>query len=297
MSGSSLDLSTSSEGNGTLVTHSLTPMLQGYTSEIPINIHGSPREDTATLFCAPGQNMSNKAPCHDSLTEEETDHRRVSSSSLSPSQSASTATGMYGSAYSPCLSTSSVGGHDHSTTIQKAEGCAVTERADHGKNHSSPFSPITQSPSHITSSMELEGIRLHSSASGRTRSDPLTTGCRYQCLQTILPHLRGIISPPVACDLLDVYFTEPGSSFFHCTSPYVLTHVFRKKSVLHPTSPRKISPALLSTILWCAAQTADIPSFRNEPGARRRICDPLYALSTTLIAPSDPDRWYRTPGM
>lgn len=119
--------------------------------------------------------------------------------------------------------------------------------------------------------------------------------CRYRCLEPVLPYLRDIIPASVACDLLDVYLTEPGSSLFRCASPYIITRIFRKKSLLHPISPRQTTPALLATMLWCSAQTADIVLL-HVPGSRAKICNALYDLATALISDRDPDRWRRMHG-
>ncbi|KAB8221108.1 fungal-specific transcription factor domain-containing protein [Aspergillus novoparasiticus] len=51
-------------------------------------------------------------------------------------------------------------------------------------------------------------------------------------------------------------------------SPYVLSPVLQKKWFLHPSRPRPTSPALLATMLWCVARTADSPIF-HLPGSRR----------------------------
>jgi len=120
--------------------------------------------------------------------------------------------------------------------------------------------------------------------------------CRYRFLDPVLPYIRDIIPASVAADLLDVYLTEPGSSLFRCASPYILTRVFRKKSVLHPTNPRPTTPALLATLLWCAAQTADIVLL-HVPGSRSKIANALYNLATFLVSERDPDRWRRIHGM
>lgn len=119
--------------------------------------------------------------------------------------------------------------------------------------------------------------------------------CRYRCLEPVLPYLRDIIPASVACDLLDVYLTEPGSSLFRCASPYIITRIFRKKSLLHPINPRRTTPALLATMLWCSAQTADIVLL-HVPGSRAKICNALYDLATALISDRDPDRWRRMHG-
>lgn len=122
---------------------------------------------------------------------------------------------------------------------------------------------------------------------------PQITECRYKFLDPILPFIRKIMPAPVACDLLDVYLTDPGSSLFRCASPYILTRIFRKKSILHPTHPRKTSPALLAVMLWSAAQTADIMAL-NVPSSRAKVLNELYDLAMALISERDPDRWRRT---
>lgn len=119
--------------------------------------------------------------------------------------------------------------------------------------------------------------------------------CRYRCLDPVLPYLRDIIPASVACDLIDVYLTEPGSSLFRCASPYIITRIFRKTSLLHPTNPRRTTPALLATMLWCSAQTADIVLL-HVPGSRAKICNALYELATALVSDRDPDRWRRIHG-
>ncbi|KAJ6437103.1 Minor extracellular protease vpr [Purpureocillium lavendulum] len=106
---------------------------------------------------------------------------------------------------------------------------------------------------------------------------PADTAC-YKFLWPVLPYTRKIISSSVASELLDLFLTEPGSSLFGGASAYILTTVFRKKSVLHPTSPRQTSPALLAAILWA------------------RVVDSLYKLTTSLVSERDPDRWRRTHG-
>ncbi|OJJ43214.1 hypothetical protein ASPZODRAFT_74828, partial [Penicilliopsis zonata CBS 506.65] len=119
--------------------------------------------------------------------------------------------------------------------------------------------------------------------------------CRYRCLDPLLPALQHLIAPSVACDLLDIFFKKPGTSLFHFASPYVITHVVRRKALLHPTQPRPTSPALLATMLWCAAQTADVGPF-YVPGSRAKIIDGLFSLSMSLLRQRDVDDWYRVHG-
>jgi hypothetical protein len=111
-------------------------------------------------------------------------------------------------------------------------------------------------------------------------------GCRYLVLVPLLQHINGIIPASIACDLLDFYFAEPSSSLFESASPYVLTHIFRKKSFLHATHPRTTSPALLAAMLWATAQTSEAQIFKTSPTSRGRICDRLFAISLRLLNPS-----------
>lgn len=118
--------------------------------------------------------------------------------------------------------------------------------------------------------------------------------CRYHCLEPLLPYMGQNFPVSVACDLFDVYLLDPGASLFRFSSPYILTRIFRKKSLLGP-NPRPTSPALLATILWCCAQTADI-SVLLVPGSRSKLTNALYELATYLISRRDPDRWRRIHG-
>ncbi|KAM4065753.1 fungal specific transcription factor [Hirsutella rhossiliensis] len=122
-----------------------------------------------------------------------------------------------------------------------------------------------------------------------------TEECCYRFLDPVLPFIRRIIPASVACELLDIFLTDPGSSLFRGASPYILTRIFRKKSITHPTNPRHTTPALLATILWCVAQTADV-MLLHVPGTRARVVNDLYDLATSLVSERDPDRWRRIHG-
>lgn len=117
----------------------------------------------------------------------------------------------------------------------------------------------------------------------------------YPCLDSVLPHLRDILSPVEASEMLEVYFNEEHNSVFKSSSPYMLAHVLHPSSVLHPTDPRPISPALLAAIFFCVAQTADMRIF-DIPGARERMSVDLYRLSLNLLEREDPDNYFRTSG-
>ncbi|RDH27548.1 hypothetical protein BDQ94DRAFT_163532 [Aspergillus welwitschiae] len=104
-------------------------------------------------------------------------------------------------------------------------------------------------------------------------STSLPAGCRFPCLEPLLPRLRSVMSPGEACSLLEIFFTEPAA-------------------VLDPIQPRPTSPALLATMLWCAAHTA-YGRLYYIPGSRARFVDHLYCLVMSLLQRLDPENWHR----
>lgn len=131
--------------------------------------------------------------------------------------------------------------------------------------------------------------------SANLRSDEHRTS-RFKCLEPVLAMLHGIIDEDLACKLLESYFREPGRSLFECASPYVLTHVLRKDSLLRSDSPRRTTCALLVTILWVTSQTADDDSFFLAPGRKAIVCERLRKLMLSLIQERDQDSWDRDAG-
>lgn len=121
--------------------------------------------------------------------------------------------------------------------------------------------------------------------------------CRYPVLQPLLPYISTIIPTREACDLLDLYFTEPSTSLFECASPYVLTQIFRKKSFLCQNAPRPTSPALLAAMLWVTAQTSDAQIFKADTRARPWICDQLNRICISLLSPEDQEKQAWRPSM
>ncbi|KAG5826325.1 hypothetical protein H9Q74_003565 [Fusarium xylarioides] len=117
--------------------------------------------------------------------------------------------------------------------------------------------------------------------------------CRYKCLEPIIPLLHGIIDARLVCELFELYFVEPGGSLFKSSSPYVLAHVMRKESLLRAENPRTCTPALLVTMLWASAQTAESSLFLL-PGQKAIVCEELRKLMMGLIQGRDRDVWNRT---
>lgn len=144
------------------------------------------------------------------------------------------------------------------------------------------FAPVRQSSPHSYGSGDTPSPQSGVSAAS---SHPGMAHCRYPVLKPLIPHLGSIMSVPMACDLLDYYFQSSSSVFIEPVSPYILGIVFRKRSFLRQHKPRKCSPALLSSMLWIAAQTSEASYLTSSPSARGVICQKLWKLTIDLLKP------------
>ena len=108
---------------------------------------------------------------------------------------------------------------------------------------------------------------------------------KYPVLQPLLPYIDSIIPVSLACDLLELYFTSSSTTHLHPTSPHILGYFFRRESFLRANRPRPCSPALLSSMLWLAAQTSDSPFLTSPPSARGRVCQKLLEITIALLKP------------
>lgn len=108
---------------------------------------------------------------------------------------------------------------------------------------------------------------------------------KFPVLKPLLPYIESIIPISLACDLLELYFTSSSTTHTHPVSPYILGYVFRKQSFLDGSRPRVCSPALLSSMLWLAAQTSDSPFLTSPPSARGRVCQKLLDITIGLLQP------------
>ncbi|KAF7678377.1 transcriptional activator xlnr [Alternaria burnsii] len=124
------------------------------------------------------------------------------------------------------------------------------------------------------------GVSVNSS-----QNAPAIAACRYPVLGPLLPHLGPILNVTTACDLLEFYFQSSSSVFMEPVSPYILGSVFRKRSFLRQHKPRKCSPALLSSMLWVAAQTSEASYLTSSPSARAIISQKLWKLTVDLLKP------------
>lgn len=98
----------------------------------------------------------------------------------------------------------------------------------------------------------------------------------------LYPHLNalGFMPTPVLNDLLETYFDN---------SPYVFAYVLRRCDVLHRTSPRETSSALLYAILCVAAHTCENSFFSSSPVSRARAVQRLFEMSVTALRPLQHD--------
>lgn len=117
-------------------------------------------------------------------------------------------------------------------------------------------------------------------------SHPLPSdSLRYPVLRPLLPHIEMIMPLTLACDLLEQYFASSTSAYLRPSNPYVLGHIFRKKSVLHPVEPRPCTPALLASMLWISAQTSDAAFLTSQLDARGKVCQKLLELIIQMLKP------------
>ncbi|CAO2653199.1 Nn.00g026100.m01.CDS01 [Neocucurbitaria sp. VM-36] len=144
---------------------------------------------------------------------------------------------------------------------------AARQSSPHSYGSADTGSP--QSGVSVSSSQNVSGIAL----------------CRYPVLKPLIPHLGTIMTISTACDLLEFYFQSSSSVFMEPVSPYILGSVFRKRSFLRQHKPRKCSPALLSSILWVAAQTSEASYLTSSPSSRAIICQKLWKLTVDLLKP------------
>ena len=96
----------------------------------------------------------------------------------------------------------------------------------------------------------------------------------------------------LACDLLDLYFADSPSVLVHLSTPYILSHVFERHSILHLSKPRQCSPALLASALWVIAQTSGAAVLIASPLSRSRICQKLLDVTVNCSSSFSTDPSY-----
>lgn len=137
-----------------------------------------------------------------------------------------------------------------------------------------------------TSSSSSNGIISSTSSPSKEHSVNDANGgpsIKYPVLRPLLPYLVPVCSTKTACDLLDGYFATASENIFLPSSPYIIAHVVRKKSLLHSDHPRRCSPALLASMLWLSAQTTEYHFFGNSPTLRSQLTQKLFDLTISLL--------------
>lgn len=131
--------------------------------------------------------------------------------------------------------------------------------------------------------------------SGTPRSESQTSSSNkthpdveYPVIVPLLPYCSRQISPALACKLLEGYFSTFSDHDFYASSPFLLSHVLRRHSILTPTEFRPCKPSLLASMLLVAAQTVEMPFFGSAPTARHRLCQVLFEITVGLLGSNPP---------
>jgi xylanolytic transcriptional activator XlnR len=111
---------------------------------------------------------------------------------------------------------------------------------------------------------------------------------RYPVLKPLIPYIAKIMSVRLACELLDSYAANIEDGVSVPTSPLLLTHIFRRESLLSTARPRACSPALLASMLMISAHTTESPFFGTSPAARIRLYQQLLQLTLDLLEGGSP---------
>ena len=158
---------------------------------------------------------------------------------------------------------------DHIPTFQRIPSISTNDAPPPNRSNSEGVSPRSS------------GSSVQSSRQGMGQSGQ--PQIKYPVLAPLLPHLGSIVSPSVASDLLEAYFATSAGNIFQPSSPYLLSHVFRKNSFLQRKSYRRCKPVLLASILWVAAQAGERPFFGSDHNARAQLTQKLFNLVIRLL--------------
>jgi hypothetical protein len=113
--------------------------------------------------------------------------------------------------------------------------------------------------------------------------DASTHPSTYPVLEPLMPYLKRIMSPALACHLLESYVADSANGVGLPASPLLLTHIFRRAALLSKETPRRCSLPLLASILLVSASTTEFPFFGGSPTYRARLYRQLLQLTLTLL--------------
>jgi xylanolytic transcriptional activator XlnR len=181
----------------------------------------------------------------------------------------------------------------HSNNRRHVYGVHSFEAIGDADASSSELPPSLPSPTNLLNisrsgmlgqaTSDAEQRKLHS-IHRQERSLRNASGIRYPVLQDLMPFLRPLIPDALAYDLLEAYFrVNPvtNAQLTPCAPPLV----FRRQSFLRHEQPRRSTRALLASMLWLSAQTADIPVLNASVARRKYVRRKLLELTTNLLKP------------
>ncbi|RTE80295.1 hypothetical protein BHE90_005257 [Fusarium euwallaceae] len=106
---------------------------------------------------------------------------------------------------------------------------------------------------------------------------------KYPSLNPLSPYLPGTFSASLVDGLLEAYLADVSDHVPIPSSPLLLSHLFRRCSILSLDKPRCCTPALLASMLLVAAHTTESPFFGFTPNVRSRLCAQLLHLTVRLL--------------
>ncbi|THY36895.1 hypothetical protein D6D01_00072 [Aureobasidium pullulans] len=168
---------------------------------------------------------------------------------------------------------SHISNKNHETTVRHSgsnEGFAPSER----QSRRSVVSKLPQIVSDVFPRRPLEGPRTSGDAQDQ----------QYPVLHLLLPALREFMPDYLSFSLLEAYF-ETWPLHGAPKNPLVPSSVFQKQAFLDKDNPRPSTNVLLASMLWLAAQNADVPALSASLGRRKYVRRKLLQLTTQLLKP------------
>lgn len=130
----------------------------------------------------------------------------------------------------------------------------------------------------------LDSDVSHQGPSGRSETSSGAQDQHYPVLHKLLPALREFMPDSLSNNLLEAYF-ETWSLHGAPKNPLVPSSVFQKRAFLDKSNPRPSTNVLLASMLWLAAQNADVPALSASLGRRKYVRRKLLQLTTKLLKP------------
>lgn len=107
----------------------------------------------------------------------------------------------------------------------------------------------------------------------------------YPVLRPVLPFIQSFLTIPMACSLLETYFSSTFDGVLHPACRHIHAFVFRRSSVLDRKNPRPCSAALLASMLCIAAETGCDEMLAWSHRRRQSVSSKLYTLTVQLLKP------------